>query len=288
MGRGTIEPAIRGLEWAVRAWLLDSKPALIRSLRRAYLKAVILSAGQGRRLLPLTRRVPKCALEVRGRPILNWQIDILLDAGVKEIVVVVGHGASKVDEILAQTPDRAKVRVLYNPFHAVSDNLASCWLVGPEMDADFLLVNGDTLCEVEIVRRLLKSPVAPITVAVDEKESYDDDDMRVSRDGDKLLRIGKHLRPSETDAESIGMILFRGDGPARFRWALERAVRKPEGLEHWYLSVIDELAPTGLISTCSIKGLRWAEVDTPSDLDDASSVLTRRARRARRSTAEMD
>jgi choline kinase len=249
------------------------------------LKAVILSAGQGRRLLPLTRTVPKCALNVSGRSILHWQIDVLRDAGVNEIVVVLGHGAKHVEALLARHPDRSRVRVLYNPFHGVSDNLASAWLASPEMDGDFILMNGDTLCEAEVVRRLLASPPAPITVNVDKKDEYDDDDMRVKLDGVNMLRIGKHLRPSETHAESIGMLLFRGEGPARFRWALERMVRKPEALEQWYLSVIDELARSGIVTTECIKGLRWAEVDTPADLDDAAVVLAPRARRVRRARA---
>ncbi|NRA95228.1 MAG: phosphocholine cytidylyltransferase family protein [Planctomycetes bacterium] len=245
------------------------------------MKAVILSAGQGRRLLPLTRRVPKCALNVSGRSIIHWQIDVLMDAGIDQIVVVLGHGASQVEALLARHPKRSQIRTLYNPFHSVSDNLATAWLASPEMDEDFLLLNGDTLFEQEGVRRVLASPTCPVTVTVDEKDSYDDDDMRVTLDGTRLVRIGKHLRPSETHAESIGMLLFRGDGPARFRWARERAVRKPEGLEQWYLTVVDELGQSGFVSTASIKGLRWAEVDTPADLDDAAMVLARRVRRVR-------
>jgi len=244
------------------------------------LKAVILSAGQGKRLLPLTRNRPKCTLPVCGRPIIYWQIDTLVAAGVEEIVVVLGYEAPRVEELLAKHPERKRVRTLYNPFHSVSDNLASAWLAGSEMDGDFLLLNGDTLCEPGVVEQLLASSNGSITVAVDEKSSYDDDDMRVSRDGDRLLRIGKHLRPSETDAESIGLLAFRGDGPARFRWALERAVRRPEALEQWYLSVVDELGRAGQVRACSIQGLRWAEVDTPADLDDAAVVVGQRARAA--------
>lgn len=231
-------------------------------------------------MLPLTRTVPKCALNVSGRSILHWQIDVLKDAGIDEIVVVLGHGASHVEALLARHPDRSRVRVLFNPFHGVSDNLASAWLAGPEMDGDFMLMNGDTLCEAEVVRRLLASPAAPITANVDKKDEYDDDDMRVQLDGTRMLRIGKHLRPSVTHAESIGMLLFRGEGPARFRWALERMVRKPEALGQWYLSAIDELAKSGLVSTNCIKGLLWAEVDTPSDLDDAAAVVASRVRSA--------
>ena len=61
----------------------------------------------------------------------------------------------KVEETLAAYGGRISVRSLYNPFHTVSDNLASCWLAGSEMDEDFLLLNGDTLCEPGVVKSLL-------------------------------------------------------------------------------------------------------------------------------------
>ena len=244
------------------------------------MKAVILSAGRGSRLLPLTKSIPKCALPINGRPILLRQIDTLLEAGIKEVVVVVGYGADKVAELLSKHHSTSRVRTLYNPFFQVSDNLASCWLAGSEMDADFLLINGDTVCELEVVRSLLSSPAAPITLAIDRKPHYDSDDMRVQTDGDRLIQVGKHLVPKETDGESIGISLYRGSGPARFRWALERAVRRPEGLKQWYLSVVDELAGLGFVSVHSIQGLRWAEIDTPADLAVAAKIIGRRNRAA--------
>ena len=61
------------------------------------MKAIILSAGQGRRLLPLTERVPKCMLPVRGRPLIGWQIDTLARCGIDDVTVVVGFGAEAVE-----------------------------------------------------------------------------------------------------------------------------------------------------------------------------------------------
>ena len=63
------------------------------------------------------------------------------------------------------------------------------------------------------------------------------------------------------------------DGAQRFQAAVERALRDPDGLRWWYLSVIDRLADEGLVETCSIEGLRWAEVDFPRDLDAARAVV---------------
>ncbi|WP_348246038.1 hypothetical protein, partial [Salmonella enterica] len=86
-----------------------------------------------------------------------------------------------------------------------------------------------------------------------------DDDMKVIVDGERLLRIGKHLPVDAVDAESIGMLRFGADGARHFQAAVERALREPDGLRWWYLSVIDRLADEGLVATCSIEGLRWAE-----------------------------
>lgn len=244
------------------------------------MKAVILSAGQGRRLLPLTEKLPKCALPVAGRPIILRQIDTLFAAGIEQVVVVLGHEVEAVEQMLARHPRHRQIRTLYNPFYAVSDNLASCWLAAPEMDADFMLLNGDTLCELAVVQRLLASPRAAVTSTVNRKSDYDDDDMRVTLKGKRLSQIGKRLPRAQTDGEAIGMTLFRGNGPARFRWALERAVRHPQSLQQWYVSVLDELARSGIVSTCLIDGLRWTEVDTPEDLELATRMYANSARAA--------
>jgi len=65
-------------------------------------KAVILSAGQGRRLLPLTENSPKCLLPISGKTIIEWQIDALLAAGIKEISVVTGFQTGLVEALLQQ------------------------------------------------------------------------------------------------------------------------------------------------------------------------------------------
>jgi choline kinase len=237
------------------------------------MKAIILSAGQGRRLLPLTESAPKCAVDLHGRSLLDWQIDHLLASGIDEVVVVTGFGAERVDALLARRQDPVPVRSLYNPFFEVADNLASCWLARTEMDRDFLLLNGDTLFEPAVLRRLLESQLQPVTLAVDHKVHYDDDDMKVQLDARRLLAVGKDLPAQRVNGESIGMMSFRGQGPALFRAALEAAMRSPRGLKQWYLSVIGELADQGRVWTCSIEGLDWAEVDYPLDLARAAKMV---------------
>lgn len=234
--------------------------------------AVLLAAGQGRRLSPLTDNRPKCLVEVAGRPLLEWQLQALAHGGVAEATVVTGFGAAAVEAALKVIAPPISVTCMHNPFFAVADNIASCWIARDRIGSDTLLINGDTLVDPRIVARVLAEARAPVTVTIDRKAVYDADDMKVRLDGDRLGRIGKHL-PDPVDGESIGLLCFRGSGGAQFAAALEETLLEPEALSLWYLSVVDMLAAQGGVETLSIAGLPWAEVDYPRDLAIAAARL---------------
>lgn len=238
------------------------------------MKAVILSAGQGSRLLPLTAERPKCLLPLGRMSLIEWQVEVLARCGVDEIVAILGFRAAMVEAVLARLERPGlSIRTLFNPFFNVADNLGSCWLARHEMTGDFLLLNGDTLFEAAVLERLLKSPPAPITVTIDRKATYDADDMKVHLDGTRLLDIGKTLPLARTGGESIGLLLFRGDGSRLFVAAADRTMRVPEGLTSFYLKVIDQLAKSDRVETASIEGLAWGEVDYPADLQRVERLV---------------
>ncbi|MGD8976821.1 MAG: phosphocholine cytidylyltransferase family protein [Gammaproteobacteria bacterium] len=237
------------------------------------MKVIILSAGQGRRLLPLTENMPKCALPVLGRSILAWQLHEIAKCPVDEVVVVTGFGADRVDDILARDHG-VPVRALYNPFYAHSDNLGTCWVARSEMEGPFVVLNGDTLFEADIMQRLLaRGADSPITLATDVKSDYDPDDMKIISQDRRLLRVGKQLELDRVNGESIGMMVFRGEGIGRFRDKLDYLMRFGEGLNRWYLSAIDALAREWRVGICPIQGLSWCEIDNRSDLSRAEIVL---------------
>ena len=236
-------------------------------------KAVILSAGQGKRLLPLTEARPKCLLPVSGRTILEWQVRALAANGIGDITVVTGFEAAKVDHALQRMHvPGAEVRALFNPFYAVADNVGSCYVARPEMTGDVVLLNGDTLFEPRVLAQALAGARRPITVTIDRKARYDSDDMKVRSEGDRLTAIGKSLALDEVDAESIGMLVFRGTGARRFQEGLEAVMRREDGLTRWYLSVVNDLAAEGIVGTASIEGLEWGEVDFPVDVARAEAL----------------
>ena len=233
------------------------------------MRAIILSAGQGRRLRPLTADTPKCLLPVCcDQPVLEVQLRILAACGVEEAIVYVGFGANQVENFLARhAPAGIRVTTVFNPFYAVSDNLATCWLAQKYMQDEFLILNGDTLFEPAILRRLLASPEAPLTLVISQKEAYDDDDMKVSlSDGDRLVGVGKMLDARIVDGESIGLMFFRSEGAERFRQVLNDAMRQDDAVERWYLSVVNEMAQQARVATVTITGLWWGELDSPEDL----------------------
>jgi choline kinase len=233
-------------------------------------RAIILAAGKGSRLLPLTADRPKCLIELSGRTLLEWQLDSLFEAGVTETFVVTGFRPDLVErDIAARGPDRGTISTIFNPFYHVADNLGSAWMARTAMDRDFLLLNGDTLIPPALVERLAAAPDSPICLAVDRKAQYDEDDMKVRSDGDRLVRVDKQLQAPDYDAESIGFIRFQSEGRAAFVETIELMMRTPEGTSSFYLRAIDRLADTGIVRVAPIDGLEWAEVDYPADLEIA-------------------
>ena len=238
------------------------------------MKAIILSAGQGRRLMPLTANTPKCCLMLAGKTLLEHQVESLAANGIDEIVVVTGFGHRLVDQVVSKIKG-ISVRTLYNPFYALSDNLGTSWVARHEMKDPFLLVNGDTLFEPSTLARLLSGePSYPITLATDHKGQYDDDDMKIIADGGQLKRVGKKLKMETVDGESIGMMVFNQAGADAFVNKVETLMAGTGGLVRWYLSAIDELAMAGLVGINSINGSGWCEVDDHADLAHAEKTVS--------------
>ncbi len=233
------------------------------------MKAILLSAGRGRRLAGATNGAPKCLVAVHeGRSLLECQLRALARGGVDHAVVMVGYGADRVEAMLKtlHVPG-LQVRTEFNPFSATSDNLVTAWLARAEMNDDFLLLNGDTLFEERVLTGLLARHEAPVHMAINHKGRYDEDDMKVVLSGDGSLKaIGKALPGMRPDGEAIGMTVFRGEAPRQFQAVLDEIVRSPEGMRAWYTSALDGLAQRLSVRPVSIGDAWWGEVDTESDL----------------------
>jgi len=247
------------------------------------MKAIILSAGQGSRLGHLVDNGPKCLIDFTGRTLLDRQLDTLAANGIDEAVVVTGFRDDAVEAALAARTGGPKVRTVFNPFFKVADNLGSLYVAREELGGDCLVWNGDTLVSDALMARVLANKQTGICVTVDRKDAYDADDMKVVEEGGRLKEIGKRIKTG-VNAESIGLLAFRAGGAERFREAIERAMRTPEGTTIWYLRVIHHLAQHGEVWTFDINGEEWGEVDFPEDVD-AAQALTKRWDEAKKAAA---
>lgn len=242
------------------------------------MKALILAAGRGQRLLPHTAQCPKCLLSLGPETILEHQLTRLRAVGVTEVTVVAGFGVDAVRRQAAEVGAGLPVRVVYNPVYGLADNLISLWSAREELVDDVLLLNGDNVFHPAVAQLLVDRPCAPCRLLVDRAGSFVGDDMKVEVRGERLVRIGKDLGPDRAEARSIGMMRFRGEGPVRLRQVLEEAVQGERALSSYYLDGVQRLADAGVPVLCTdISDLPWADIDTPQDLLDARTGYRRYA-----------
>jgi choline kinase len=241
-------------------------------------QAIILSAGQGSRLGALTHDRPKCLIEFAGRTLLDRQLDTLAACGIDQAVVVTGFRDDQIEAALErrrQAGEGPVVRTIFNPFYKVADNTGSLYMAREALAGDTLVWNGDTMVSPALMAKVVSNNRPGICVTIDRKaDGYDADDMKVVEEGGRLRAIGKRLTDGEgVNAESIGLLAFRGGGAERFRAAIEEAMRSPEGTQIWYLRVIHHLAQSSDVWTLDISGEEWGEVDFPEDVACAEELV---------------
>lgn len=243
------------------------------------MKIIVLAAGMGERLMPLTKATPKSLLDMgTGRTLLEEQLIRMESSGViDECVLVVGYLAEQIEDALRAYPTSTiKIRTIFNPFFSVSNNLASLWLAKGEMSEDFLITNGDCIFPAEVYRDSVDQSKSGIALCVNKKESYDEDDMKVTLSDDLIKQVSKQIAVDETDAESPGLSIVRGQSAReQFVRHLESLLRQPEMLSRFWLEVFNSLINEGqsVQPWTFPPGTKWQEVDFHLDLDTVRSVL---------------
>ncbi|MGB7291348.1 MAG: phosphocholine cytidylyltransferase family protein [Thermodesulfobacteriota bacterium] len=231
------------------------------------MKAIILAAGNGKRLYPYTKNIPKCLLDIGGETLLEHQIDNLRVCGIDEAVIVVGYESDKVENFVADYDWLGmRLKILYNPFYRTTNSLISLWIARGEIDQDVVLMNGDDLFEPEVLERALYQNDEIICLPVKKKAYYEKEDMKVIIDGTNIIRIGKDLT-TKVSAESVGVRIFRDRGVELLKRAVEEEIRTDGAFGKWYVSAVQRLIEKAhKINSIDIGDLFWMDVDYPSDL----------------------
>jgi choline kinase len=236
------------------------------------MKVIILAAGRGERLMPLSQNTPKSLIESRdGVTVLESQLRCIHAAGITEVVIVGGYRVEQIEAkvLMYQQELSMRIRVTYNPFFNTSNNLISLWLARHEMDGDFVILNGDDVFDSDVLPGLLTQDASrDICMVIDRKDAYTGEDMKVHIRGDRVYRIGKTLAPDDANGESIGMIRVVGTGRKLLVEKLDHMVRKEESKRIFYLQAFNELMESGWpVFFHEIRPDQWSEIDFHPDLD---------------------
>lgn len=122
------------------------------------MKALVLTAGEGQRLRPLTTNRSKSMLMIAGHPVLQYIIDSLVENNIRDIILVVGHGRDELIDHFQMGGDQG-VRIRYMIQHKQEGAEHAILTAKEELEGEeeFLLVNGDVLVESEMVSRTLNN-----------------------------------------------------------------------------------------------------------------------------------
>jgi len=239
-------------------------------------KAFIIAAGTGTRLYPITKHIPKSLVDVgQGLTLLETQLHSLKEAGIREVVMIIGYRAAQIEAKLEAYRSDFNFQVVFNPFFDTSNNLVSVWMARHLFSDEFITINGDDMFDASIIRNLMNCE-HDITMVTDIRDQYDEDDMKIISVDGLVKQVSKTIPLDLANGESVGIIKFQGDGPRVYAETLDAMVRDPENLQVFYLKAIQRMIDTGHavhLSQCSPDD--WGEIDFHPDLALIREHVTR-------------
>lgn len=242
------------------------------------MRAIIIGAGRGQRLMPTTADSPKCFAEVGGRRILDWALEAFSANGIDRIAFIGGY---QIDKVRAEYP---QFTFRHNVDWANNNILASLMYAEDLMDEPFVCCYSDTLFTPEVVRRAVES-LADIALVVDthwldrythRSEHPPDDAEKVTiRDG-RVTRIHRAIPTEDAHGEYVGLAKFSGTGAAKLREQYHRCraayggkpFREAKLFEKAYLILLfQEMIEQGVVLTAVETPGGYMEIDTQQDFD---------------------
>jgi choline kinase len=236
---------------------------------------MVLAAGAGRRLAPLTDELPKTLLPVDGdTTILDIALHNLADVGLEDVVIVTGFAAHEIDSRLDALQRRygIRLRTVFNDKALEWNNAYSLWLARDYFGDGVLLCNGDTVHPSSIEKTLLAATPAEILLAMDDVKPLAEEEMKIVLGPQgTMIRIHKGLDPATVAGEYVGVTRIEPAAADGLADALEATWRRDPDL--YYEDGYQEYADRGgRVDVAPIGALPWVEVDDHADLARAREI----------------
>ena len=237
------------------------------------MKAIILAAGEARRIRPLTVDTPKCLLQVGDKAIIDYQIDNLKSAGITQVIVVTGFMAEKLEQHLTTNhPDIAWTFIRSTEYQKTYP-AHGLWLAKEFLKDTVLYLNADVICHPEIISGVVTSEHDSITAI--QRSAWDEEEVNVilKDDSSQIAEMGKYIAKTLNDGEFIGVTkIGKAFGPELIK-VLDMFVEYEE-FKKFAADAINLTIQRGhAMHALDVTHLPAIEIDTPEDLSEATKKL---------------
>ncbi len=256
---------------------------------------IIAAAGFEKQLLPLIEEKPKCLLDIKGKTILERQVNALNDCNIKNIALVRGYKKEAIT--------LPNIRYYDNDQYEQTGDLYSIFCAESEMKGRTIILYGDVIFDVAILEKLLKSP-ADITLVVDvawSDQQHHPSPMKTDlvtlqsppgkqpstrflppEDQNRIMKIGQELPLEQAHGEFIGLAMFSEAGIETFKTQYHAASKQyaKKGFHEAgafqkasFTDIIQELIDQGEPVHCTSTYKGWMEVDSFEEYQKAWATL---------------
>jgi L-glutamine-phosphate cytidylyltransferase len=240
------------------------------------MQLIILAAGMGSRLKPITDNVPKGLVQVNGKSILEWQVDIARQLGITDICIVTGYKFECID-----IPETTTI---HNPQYNTTNMTHSLFCAQEYFKDEFVLSYGDIIYSKKIMEKLLNSN-APISIVVDDnwrsywEDRFDnplDDAESLTIANNQITSIGqKPTSLNDIESQYIGLMSFKNTGVASLVDSHSEIRRhNPSIAQHMYMTDLLQYMINKEINLTPVHiSSGWIEIDSLKDLELAKILL---------------
>lgn len=266
-------PEINFSEW-VRDKINESIEKERSGKKRRNIKAIIVAAGHDKRIEPLNEDIPKCLLDVKGKTILERQIENIRSCGINDIIIIKGYKQELID-----IPD---VKYYINPDFENNGIVTSLFFAEKEMNTDFIFLYSDIIFDKRLLEKLLKNNADVCLVAdLDWKKRYDErvklstgEVELIEVRNDYITKIGKNINPKKGHGEFIGLAMFSKKGAETLKKCYKNSLKRyknkrfhesPSIIKAYFTDMIQEIIDNDFqVHHLDVYG-DWIEIDTFED-----------------------
>ncbi len=236
------------------------------------MKAVLLAAGIGSRLRPITNEKPKTLVEVNGKPIISYLLDSLKKNNIKDIIVCIGFKSENVINYCETNYPDLNFYFIENKNFDKTNNMYSFYLAKKYLDDDIILMNADIIFDDVILRDLKQQKKTSIAV---DKGRYNDESMKIVVDEGKIKSISKKIAKDKAYGCSIDLYKINKKDLFLIIAEMERIIENNKDLNQWVEVVLDNLFKNQEIIAApfNINPAKWYEIDDFNDLYDAEILF---------------